>query len=78
MNEKEAFKRLKLIRTKYEEKLFLNSREDVRKGIQYFIDAIDMANKSLWLTMPKSCAACKEQDKCNFDIDFCMEWGEHK
>ena len=54
MNKKEeAIKRLRYIRAEYEEPLELNSREDIRRGIQVYIDAIDMAIEAMQNERPK-------------------------
>ena len=48
MTREEAIKRLKVIcRRHFEAPLELNSREDTRRSIQVYIDAIDMAIEAL-------------------------------
>ena len=61
----EAIKRLKYIRAEYEEPLELNSREDVRRGIQMYLDAIDIAIESMQNERPKGRWECGVQNGSN-------------
>lgn len=73
MTREEAIKRLKYIRAEYEEPLELNSREDIRRGIQVYIDAIDMAIEAIEVLARMKMLECGE---CGDDSFCCKSCGK--